>query len=71
MLFIRQPQQIVNAGLIELGKLDENIRWYVPFAHFVMLVTDLCALQILSDIFLIQVSILTHIANSSIHIFLL
>ena len=58
LLFIRSPQEIVGAGVVEISQLYQNVCWNVALAHFVVGVADLRTLQIFSQVPLQQVAVL-------------
>ena len=67
LLFIRSPQEIIGAGVVEISQLYQNVCWNVALAHFVVGVADLRTLQIFSQVPLQQVAVLAQIPDASIH----
>ena len=67
LLFIRSPQEIIGAGVVEISQLYQNVCWNVALAHFVVGVADLRTLQILGKVFLKKVAVLAQIPDASIH----
>ena len=60
-------KEIIGAGVVEIGQLDQNVCWNVALAHFVVGIADLRTLQIRGQIPLQQIAVLPQIADASIH----
>ena len=41
LFFVRAAQKIVSAGMVEIRQPDQNVRWNIPFAHFIVRIADL------------------------------
>ena len=64
---IGTAQEIVCAGAVEIRQLQQYVGGDVPFAHFIVGIADLGALQIGGQVLLQQVPILPQVADASIH----
>ena len=63
--YVGNPKQVVNAGVVVVGKGNKHVSRNITFTHFVVGVTDLCTLQIVSNVFLEFVCIFTQMLQSA------
>ena len=56
--------QIVNTGLVVIGKTNQHFNWDIPGAGFVMGIGTLADMQDITDLFLGQVGVCPKVLNS-------